>query len=183
MASGNIKKNIILKKDLPSLTADNENLSYEIRYRVVSEDKNRLSHWSPINKIILNNTGDETGFDPNNPNGTNIPHQVIVTKSRHTAECSWTMPALLIVNPTEEQKILQAQQAAIKEFDVYVKWETSSVWSDWIWVGTSNGSQFSINYAHGNGSPDHIMFRVQKITSVKNAFDSATYLVSNEYEL
>ena len=51
MSDKNIKKNIILKKDLPSVIGDNTTLNYEIRYRIVSEDKNRLSHWSPINVL------------------------------------------------------------------------------------------------------------------------------------
>jgi hypothetical protein len=39
------KKVIIEKKDLPPLTSNGE---YLIRYRIISEDKNRTSHWSPI---------------------------------------------------------------------------------------------------------------------------------------
>jgi hypothetical protein len=39
------KKVTIEKKDLPPLTPNGE---YLIRYRVISEDKNRTSHWSPI---------------------------------------------------------------------------------------------------------------------------------------
>jgi hypothetical protein len=40
-----VKKVVIEKKDLPPLTPDGE---YLIRYRIISEDKNRTSHWSPI---------------------------------------------------------------------------------------------------------------------------------------
>lgn len=183
MADVGIKKTIIKSSELPPTLGNNEMLKYNFRYRILSEDKNRFSHWSPISEIEIENTFDETGFDPNNPSGTNIPHQVIVTKSRHTAECSWTMPALLIVNPTEQQKILQEKQASIKEFDVYVQWKTSGIFSDWTWVATSNGTQFSMNYLHGNGSPDHIKFRIQKVTLIKQPFNAATYLVSDEYEL
>ena len=39
------KKVIIEKKDLPPLSPNGE---YLIRYRIISEDKNRTSHWSPI---------------------------------------------------------------------------------------------------------------------------------------
>lgn len=44
-----IKKVIILKSDLPSVFGP-EN-KYVVRYRFVSEDKNRTSHWSPQYKI------------------------------------------------------------------------------------------------------------------------------------
>jgi hypothetical protein len=40
-----VKKVTIAKKDLPPLTPNGE---YLIRYRIISEDKNRTSHWSPI---------------------------------------------------------------------------------------------------------------------------------------
>jgi hypothetical protein len=39
------KKVTIEKKDLPPLSPNGE---YLIRYRIISEDKNRTSHWSPI---------------------------------------------------------------------------------------------------------------------------------------
>jgi len=46
MADANIKKTRILKSALPPV--DFDTLKYNTRYRIVSEDKNRTSHWSPI---------------------------------------------------------------------------------------------------------------------------------------
>ena len=46
MADANIKKTRILKSSLPPI--DSDTLKYNTRYRVISEDKNRTSHWSPI---------------------------------------------------------------------------------------------------------------------------------------
>ena len=46
MADANIKKTRILKSSLPPV--DFDTLKYNTRYRVISEDKNRTSHWSPI---------------------------------------------------------------------------------------------------------------------------------------
>jgi hypothetical protein len=46
MADANIKKLRILKSSLPPVDHDTE--KYNLRYRVISEDKNRTSHWSPI---------------------------------------------------------------------------------------------------------------------------------------
>jgi hypothetical protein len=46
VADTNIKKVIILSSELPPLSSDTS--SYNIRYRVVSDDKNRTSHWSQI---------------------------------------------------------------------------------------------------------------------------------------
>ena len=46
MADANIKKLRVLKSSLPPIDHDTE--KYNIRYRVISEDRNRVSHWSPI---------------------------------------------------------------------------------------------------------------------------------------
>ena len=41
-----VKKAIILKSSLPAVNSDTS--AYTVRYRIISEDKNRTSHWSPI---------------------------------------------------------------------------------------------------------------------------------------
>lgn len=178
MPDKNIKRVVIKKTEMPNPIGNSTTLDYNIRYRVISEDQNRFSHWSPITTLTINNTNNETGFDINDIAGTSIPYNVVINKNEHIASISWTMPSLLITNPTEEEKILQAQQAAITEFDVYVQWETTGVLSDWIWVGKSTGSSYSLSYPHGTGAPDHIKFRVQKVTLIKAPFNSATYLIS-----
>jgi hypothetical protein len=60
------KKVTVEKKDLPPLSSNGE---YLIRYRIISEDKNRTSHWSPIytldsRKVLkgINDTGPDLVF-------------------------------------------------------------------------------------------------------------------------
>ena len=50
MADAGIKKVIIRKALLPAL--DHDKVGYVFRYRIVSEDKNRTSQWSPINLVL-----------------------------------------------------------------------------------------------------------------------------------
>jgi hypothetical protein len=52
MADAGIKKIIIKKALLPAL--DHDKVGYVFRYRIVSEDKNRTSQWSPINLVLDN---------------------------------------------------------------------------------------------------------------------------------
>jgi hypothetical protein len=52
MADAGIKKVIIKKASLPAL--DHDKVGYVFRYRIVSEDKNRTSQWSPINLVLDN---------------------------------------------------------------------------------------------------------------------------------
>ena len=46
MPDANIKKVRIPKSSLPPINSDT--LGYNLRYRIISEDKNRTSHWSPV---------------------------------------------------------------------------------------------------------------------------------------
>jgi hypothetical protein len=59
MVDANIKKLRISKAFIPPIDYDTE--KYNIRYRVISEDRNRTSHWSPIYNTdgtnILGTTG------------------------------------------------------------------------------------------------------------------------------
>lgn len=45
MADEGIKKAIIKKSSLPPVNGNNQ--SYILRYRIITEDRNRSSHWSP----------------------------------------------------------------------------------------------------------------------------------------
>lgn len=51
MADLGIKKVVIPKASLPAISGENQ--GYILRYRVVSDDKNRYSHWSPQYKVTL----------------------------------------------------------------------------------------------------------------------------------
>lgn len=45
MADRGIKKVVIKNSQLPAINSDTD--KYIVRYRIVSEDRNRFSHWSP----------------------------------------------------------------------------------------------------------------------------------------
>lgn len=56
-----IKQARISLKDLPSVNSENK---YLVRYRIVSDDKNRYSHWSPLYNVpsfIAGETAGTTG--------------------------------------------------------------------------------------------------------------------------
>jgi hypothetical protein len=52
-----VKKVIIKKEDLPAFDGVSQN--YLVRYRIVSEDKNRTSHWSPYYSIGVEDVTEE----------------------------------------------------------------------------------------------------------------------------
>jgi hypothetical protein len=49
MADQGIKKAIVKKEDLPSFNGNKQ--GYSVRYRIVSEDRNRFSQWSPYHYL------------------------------------------------------------------------------------------------------------------------------------
>ena len=59
MADAGIKKVIIKKSSLPAL--DHNKVGYVFKYRIISEDKNRTSQWSPINVVLDNSIVGVTG--------------------------------------------------------------------------------------------------------------------------
>jgi hypothetical protein len=58
MADSRVKKVVIPKSKLPAYSGENQ--SYIVRYRIVSEDKNRNSHWSPQYKLPVSPQLDKT---------------------------------------------------------------------------------------------------------------------------
>jgi len=51
MADKNIKKSIIKKEDLPPFSGQTGKTT--LRYRIISEDRNRSSHWSKIHEVAM----------------------------------------------------------------------------------------------------------------------------------
>lgn len=61
MARGQ-QKVVVPKEDLPAVSRLSDgNYGYIIRYRIVSEDQNRFSHWSPIRELPLPSLQPVTG--------------------------------------------------------------------------------------------------------------------------
>lgn len=94
MSSG-LRKATVLKKDLPAVIKFTENeYGYLTRYRIVSEDRNRFSSWSPIKRVVA--------FDLNN-----LPEQVSgdITMMGSTIFITWG-------NSTDTNR-----------YDVFVSWD------------------------------------------------------------
>jgi hypothetical protein len=49
VASSGLQKAQVLKRNLPPLSVfDDGSIGHYVRYRIISEDRNKLSHWSPV---------------------------------------------------------------------------------------------------------------------------------------
>jgi hypothetical protein len=102
MATEKIKRVIIPKAKLPAYSGDTE--SYIVRYRIVSEDRNRNSHWSPQYKLPV------LPYIDNDTPAVNFAIGLDATKK--IISIAWT--------PTADIN---------NEFDVYLKWDSA----DWVY--------------------------------------------------
>lgn len=99
MSNPVVKKVIIKKEDLPAFSGEEK--SYIVRYRIVSEDKNRSSQWSPYYKVAVPSR--------NNPSGQ---VQCSVNVVSNVVNIVWTHPT----------------SGALQQYDIYIKTNISD-WS------------------------------------------------------
>jgi hypothetical protein len=134
MSTEVIKKARIVENRLPAINSITE--GYEIRYRVVSEDKNRTSHWSPIFLV--------------QPEFTYVSGSIDHIKNESLNTVIWS--------PVQIKK----NESLIKEeniYDLWVRWDKDDG-GDWIYnsrvVGNSvillSPNEYSIN---GVVQPSH----------------------------
>jgi hypothetical protein len=108
MAEEVIKKVKITQDSLPTINSITG--KYDVRYRIVSEDKNRTSHWSPIINI--------------DPQYTYVSGNISIASSNITT-VAWDAVTIKI----GDQVIRQA-----KDYDVWVKWSKAAGNGDWIYI-------------------------------------------------
>lgn len=108
-------KVIIKKNDLPPISADDE--GYNLRIRLVSQDRNRISFWTPL-------------YTVNAPGVTEIPCivEVVNTGSGKIVNLVWE-------DPNNN-----------KEYDIYIKWKMTSGadFGDWIYKGSTFSNTWSV---------------------------------------
>ena len=118
MANEIIKKSRILENRLPAINSITE--GYEIRYRVISEDKNRTSHWSPIFLV--------------KPEFTYVPGTIHHTKAGDVSTVAW--------NSVQIKKGTTLIKEAMS-YDVWVRWDREDS-GDWAYRSRVDSSSISL---------------------------------------
>lgn len=117
MSDLGIKKIQIGQNILPSINSEIE--GYFIRYRIVSDDKNRTSQWSPIFEI--------------NPGYTYDLGEIVFSKNGSIAQQAWDSVTIL----KNENVIRKAD-----EYDIWIKWDRNDG-GDWIYKERIKGTNIS----------------------------------------
>lgn len=153
MSNPIVKKVIIKKQDLPAFSGELQ--SYLVRYRIVSEDKNRTSHWSPRYKVNVEPEINRETIPPEDW----IPHSVALSENKQVITIVWTPPANL--KP---------------DFDLYVKWGSDA----FKYVLSIQAPSYTIQVPSGYNT---VKFAVQVGTFPKQRFTKATLFESNPLSL
>ena len=117
MADKGIKKVTILYEDLPTLSS--KLAGYAVRYRIVSEDKNRTSHWSPVYKVKANHTYTSGK----------------ISFSKTTTQVNVVWDKVSVIGDTFIAKT--------RDYDIFIKWGKSGA-GDWEYYERVNTNNISL---------------------------------------
>ena len=177
MADEGIKKVRIPIEEFPLLqftTIVNEgreeidSLYYDFRYRIASEDKNRFSHWSPIQRKVHPDLGSYVFFKVDEEVSVYpYPDKMAIASSGTplNVNASWTPP-------TAPENLFEDAINRKRVYDVWVRWnnskttsESASGWSNWEYVTRVSSNNFSI--LKGNPARQSVDIAIQLPTEVK----------------
>lgn len=146
--SENIKNIIVKKSNLPSFNG--KNASYTIRYKVVSSDGNRTSHWSIPYTLTFA-----------------TPTQIqCVTNVTDLGAQGKTLSAIWV------------SDSKTTSFDIYIKWTTASASTDaWKHMSTVSNTQWT-TLIPANALKYQIAIQVP--TQIKERYAKATLFLSTE---
>lgn len=118
MADAGIKKAVIQNESLPLINTTLE--GYLLRYRVVSEDKNRSSHWSE--QVLVK------------PEFTISAGSINHTKSGSVSVIAWDAVSIL-----KGTTLIRKAH----EYDIWLRWDRNDN-GDWIYAERIDGTSISI---------------------------------------
>lgn len=146
MADSGIKKATIANNQLPLVRSDDTGLFYDLRYRIISEDKNRVSFWSPVKRIYVPTTTDADLPYTTSPRIS--VYSVNVDGGNKAITATWTFPQTAgEFNPDPEKAELERRFSQITSFDIFVRWSvdnTGNNWAAWKYETTISTNSFTI---------------------------------------
>jgi hypothetical protein len=159
----NVKKVIVPATSL--IAKSGEENTHFLRFRVISEDRNRISEWSPIYAV-----------NPYPLETEDISYSIDVSVPRvgnKIANVFWTVSSLF----------------ENSSFDVYARWMGSAEEDEYAWqyLGTRQGTSISSVIPTNTTNVDteaselttHFQIAVQTLTYPKQRFEESTLFVSN----
>lgn len=122
MADKDIKVVRIKKEDLPAINRYTQ--GYNLRYRIVSEDKNRTSHWSSQIEVV--------------PDYIYVSGNKSISVVGNVASVTW--------EPVKITKVVDSVTYNIGleyDYDIWVRWDKGDS-GDWVYKQRINGTSTSL---------------------------------------
>ena len=110
--SETIKKFKTSPTNLPAIDSNTE--GYSVRYRIISSDRNRTSHWSPVYLI--------------QPGYTFVPGNIVFNKAGSIATIVWDAVEVTKVDGGNTYSITKTH-----EYDIWVRWDRGGGNGDWLY--------------------------------------------------
>lgn len=144
MADSGIKNVRISRDNLPPINADEGD--YIVRYRIISNDRNRFSHWSPQFDVAPTPTNFELSEDKN----------IAIEAAGATLVVKWNVSA------KAQAEFNKNPNLELTSYDVYLAWGSSPTSTDPVeYYATSSGNYLTIPIQTGRES---VRVVVQSIT-------------------
>jgi hypothetical protein len=149
MEDRRIKKVNISRDNLPAINADQG--KYVVRYRIISNDRNRVSHWSPqffVSPIPI----DFESFD------TEQERNIVIYQAGASLVIKWN------VSPTAREEFNKNPNLELTSYDIYLAWGYSNTTSTdpLKYYATSSGNYLTIPIT--SPSPEAVRVVIQRIT-------------------
>lgn len=116
--------------ELPYIQTDEDgNPYYAVRYRIVSDDRNRFSHWSPTIRVDYPET-----VPYNNEDNPERVHLSIIGQTPKTIIGTWS-------SPIPQETIYDD----VETFDIFMQWKDNDkiAIGTWFYVTTVTANTFS----------------------------------------
>jgi hypothetical protein len=147
-----------------------EGLHYDFRYRVVSEDKNRSSHWSGIIRYPMPDVTTPFPFTATNRfsiSDTNTTDSKLIT-------AVWSFPGDS-ENPSDYVKFFRDTT----QYDVWIRWNNNNTtnlndagWTHWEYEATISSNSFSILKKDGNVKRIEIAVQVPTTIKIRDYYNN-----------
>jgi hypothetical protein len=177
MVDSGIKKSIISNSSLPNVAIDSDGPHYLLKYRIVSEDKNRFSHWSNINRVNFPSTS--LGNMPYT--SSSRIHLNTIGSSPETIFIIWNFPQEDEFDSDPEIAQYENLFSLYQTFDIFIRWNENNApdninWTSWKFSGTISAYSFSTLKpdplpAPYNYTPKQIQASIQIPSEIKSFDD------------
>lgn len=163
MADSKIRKVTIPRDTLPPINADKNH--YVVRFRIVSEDLNRMSHWSP--QYLIN----PTAIDLSAAEDSNIA----ITNNGSILTAQWNVSA------AAQAEFQKNPSQSVNNYDLYVAWGTAPGSTGTLeYFGTVTGNSAVIPVPQGKLS---VRVLVQTMTYPRKVLSSVTIADTAVFDL